>query len=160
LGAYQPGVPVELHNVSVGFEGIQVDLTGPAKPGDQFTIAPSQPDDIFASLTRAVEALKSSGASNKTYTSQELARVNVEMDDGLDRIQLARGRLGDWLNRADQMNNLFTDRTLAYQKEQSELTDVDMIKAVSEFQSNQTAYQAALQSYAQIQKMSMFDYLR
>ena len=72
----------------------------------------------------------------------------------------SRGKLGDWLNRADNMALLFEDRGVAYQKENSELTDVDMVKAVTDFEMNQTAYQAALQSYAQVQKMSMFDYLR
>ena len=35
----------------------------------------------------------------------------------------------------------------------------DMIKAVSEFSSQQTGYQAALSSYAQIQKLSLFTYI-
>jgi flagellar hook-associated protein 3 FlgL len=35
-----------------------------------------------------------------------------------------------------------------------------MVKAVSDFQNQQTSYQAALQSYAMVQKMSLFDYLK
>jgi flagellar hook-associated protein 3 FlgL len=34
-----------------------------------------------------------------------------------------------------------------------------MVKAYSEFTQQQTAYQAALQSYAQIQKLSLFNYV-
>jgi flagellar hook-associated protein 3 FlgL len=34
-----------------------------------------------------------------------------------------------------------------------------MVKAYSEFTKQQTAYQAALQSYAQIQKLSLFNYV-
>ncbi|MFY7907353.1 MAG: flagellin, partial [Burkholderiaceae bacterium] len=58
------------------------------------------------------------------------------------------------------MESVFGDRKVAYEKENSELIDVDMVEAISKFQLSQTAYQAALQSYAQVQKMSMFDYMR
>jgi flagellar hook-associated protein 3 FlgL len=34
-----------------------------------------------------------------------------------------------------------------------------MIQAVSDFQRQQTGYSAALQSYAQIQKLSLFNYI-
>jgi flagellar hook-associated protein 3 FlgL len=34
-----------------------------------------------------------------------------------------------------------------------------MIKGISEFQNAQVGYQAALQSYAQVQKLSLFNYI-
>jgi flagellar hook-associated protein 3 FlgL len=33
------------------------------------------------------------------------------------------------------------------------------VQAISDFQKQQTGYQAALQSYAQIQKLSLFNYV-
>jgi flagellar hook-associated protein 3 FlgL len=35
-----------------------------------------------------------------------------------------------------------------------------MVAAISAFQSKQTGYDAALQSYATVRRMSLFDYLR
>lgn len=121
---------------------------------------PLQPDDdnVFETLDRAIYSLEG-GATGPALTA-ELDIVNTQMARRLDQLMAARGKLGDWLNRADQMETVFDDRSVAYQKENSELVDVDMVKAISDFQGNQTAYQAALQSYAQVQKMSMFDYLR
>lgn len=121
---------------------------------------PLQPDDdnVFETLDRAIYSLEG-GATGPALTA-ELDIVNTQMARRLDQLMAARGKLGDWLNRADDMKTVFEDRSVAYQKENSELVDVDMVKAISDFQGNQTAYQAALQSYAQVQKMSMFDYLR
>ncbi|MEN9467914.1 MAG: hypothetical protein RL081_1915, partial [Pseudomonadota bacterium] len=41
----------------------------------------------------------------------------------------------------------------------SRAEDLDMIKGVADFQNQQTGYQAALQSYAQVQKLSLFNYI-
>ena len=35
-----------------------------------------------------------------------------------------------------------------------------MVQAISEFKNQQTGYQAALQSYASVQRLSLFDYLK
>ena len=43
---------------------------------------------------------------------------------------------------------------------QSNAEDLDMVQAVSRFQNEQTSYQAALQSYAMVQRMSLFDYIK
>ena len=41
----------------------------------------------------------------------------------------------------------------------SDAQDADMVQAVSEFSNRQTSYQAALQSYSMVQKLSMFQYI-
>ena len=43
--------------------------------------------------------------------------------------------------------------------DRSRAEDLDMVKALSEFQNQQTAYSAALGSYAQIQKLSLFNFI-
>ena len=44
--------------------------------------------------------------------------------------------------------------------QKSEASEVDLAKAVSDFQSVQTGYDAALKAYSMVQRMSLFDYLR
>ena len=72
---------------------------------------------------------------------------------------LARGRVGEWLNRADSLESLFTDRDLAFKKEKSSYEDLDMVEGISDFQKQQTAFEAAIKSYAQIQRLSLFSAL-
>ena len=81
------------------------------------------------------------------------------MDSGTDRILDTRGRVGEWLNRADSMGDMFADKALFHQKEKSDNEDLDMVKGISDFQNLQTGLQAALQSYGQVQKLSLFQYI-
>lgn len=112
--------------------------------------------NIWDTLDATITALN----TNAPTLTADLATAHVALDVRQDGLLAARGKLGDWLNRADTMDAVFSDRSVAYKKENSELTDLDMVGGISDFQKNQTAYQAALQSYSQVQKMSMFDYMR
>ena len=141
-----------LPNPTLTFEGVSVSLTGTPAVGDQFQVIPGD-HDIFETLDRGIYAL-TSGLTGKALTA-ELGAVNQQLSGRQDQLLAARGKLGDWLNRADTLENVLSDRAVAYEKENSELVDLDMVAGISNFQKNQTAYQAALQSYAQVQKMSM-----
>ena len=44
--------------------------------------------------------------------------------------------------------------------ERSNAEDLDLTAAISDFQTRQTGYQAALQTYASVQRLSLFDYIR
>lgn len=140
--------------------GLQLNLQGLAKSGDQALIAPAvDPTNIFETINNAVAALTSNQANQSANLSQEVARGLKEVDVGMDRLSSVRGRLGEWLNRADSLTTLFEDRSVAYQKEDSDLTDLDMVKGISDFQTHQTALDAALKSYSAVQKLSLFQYI-
>lgn len=166
-GVYVQGQSIDFDTTgATGTASVRITLEGAPADGDQINLVPNhdvtqtdQPGDIFQTLQNTIDALRYDGANQNAHLTQELARSLQETDAGLDGILAARGRLGEWLNRADSMQALFQDRQLAYEKENSDLTDVDMVKAISDFQNRQTAYQAALQSYAQVQRLSLFQYI-
>ena len=58
---------------------------------------------------------------------------------------------------------LETDRLdsqrLASDGERSNAEDVDMVHAISDFQNKQSGYDAALKSYAMVQRLSLFQYV-
>lgn len=149
-------------DVVLTFDGMEVklhaDQLADLNTAATFSITPAVDRDIWETMDRAIGALEQGETGHDL--SQELDVVHNQLGVRLDQMLTARGKLGDWLNRADDMEANFTDRSVAYEKENSELVDVDMVKATSEFQLNNTAYQAALQSYAKVQKLSMFDYMR
>jgi flagellar hook-associated protein 3 FlgL len=74
-------------------------------------------------------------------------------------MQAVRSFAGDLLNRADTLTDHMSARSVQLEADRSAAEDVDMIAALSELKSLQTNYNAALQSYAQIQKLSLFDYI-
>lgn len=160
LGAYTPGESVKLNNASVQFEGLQLTLSGSAAPGAKLTVSPSQADDLFATLQRTIDAVENPGpADSKAHLTQELSRSHAELSTGLDRLQLVRGRLGEWLRRAETIDGQLKNRAVGHEQQLSNLTDLDMVKGISDFESQQLGLQAALQSYGQVQKLSLFQYI-
>jgi flagellar hook-associated protein 3 FlgL len=61
--------------------------------------------------------------------------------------------------RLDIKENVISDLNLSYMTRKSKLEDADMIKAISELQARETAYQAALASSARVMQLSLMDYL-
>ena len=60
---------------------------------------------------------------------------------------------------ADRISANPEKRSIQGEGDRSRAEDLDMIKGVSGFQNQNTGYQAALQSYAQVQKLSLFNYI-
>lgn len=112
---------------------------------------------IFKVMQDTIDALQPSGAPTRTAT---LAITLSELDAGLDRVSLARGYAGELLNRADSIESFLDGRTVSLETEKSRLEDLDMIKGISDFQNQQVGMEAALKSYAQIQRLSLFDFVR
>ncbi|MFN3612190.1 flagellin [Tepidimonas sp.] len=113
---------------------------------------------IWETLDRAIIALENPSLSANQLAT-ELGQANANLTVRLDAVLSARGQLGDWLNRADAVQTALKAREDYHIAQQSELTDLDMVEAISRFQTQQLAYQAGLSSYAQVQRLSLFQYL-
>ncbi len=145
---------------TVEFDGMAFQLHGNPAAGDRIEIAPvGGPTDIFQVLQNTMDALRYTGPAQGARLSHELARALTELDAGLDRVLQARSQAGDWLNRADSLQALLSDRSVAHQTEQARLEDLDMVQGISDFQRQQIGLDAALKSYAQVQRLSLFQHI-
>ena len=93
------------------------------------------------------------GATNANAASQAVSQALHNIDIVMERISAVRGQAGDLLNRADRITDNQSKRSVQLEADRSRAEDLDMIKGVADFQNQQTGYQAALQSYAQVQKL-------
>jgi flagellar hook-associated protein 3 FlgL len=75
------------------------------------------------------------------------------------RLQEQRALAGETLNRIDGVENRLSSTKLGAQTDRSSAEDLDMVEAISRFQSQQSGYDAALKSYSMVQRMSLFQYL-
>ena len=151
---YQPGA-------TIAFDGLSFDMQNPAAAGDVIELRPvTGPTDIFKVMQDTVDALRDTGPNSGARRTQALGRSLTELDAGLDRVLLARGQAGEWLNRADSLKSMLDTRAVAYETEKSQLEDLDLIKGISDFQNQQLGLEAALKSYAQVQRLSLFEYVR
>ena len=139
--------------------GLSFAISGKPAAGDTFSITPSTPDlSVFDSLDRALAVLENPDA-NSGQVMQAVQGGLRDMDQALGHFQSTRAMLGETLNRLDGVESRAGARILSAQTTRSTAEDLDMVQAVSEFSSQQTGYQAALQSYSMVQKLSLFNYI-
>ena len=145
---------------AITVDGMTLHLKGTPVAGDRFSISPSQPDlDVFAALDRSIAILKDP-AANSGRIAQAVNSGLRDMDAVMGHMQAARAEAGAMLNRLDALDGRNQDRALWAKTVQADAEDLDMLQAISTFQNQQTGYQAALQSYAMVQRMSLFDYVK
>ncbi len=138
-----------------GMPGLSLTITGTPAAGDVVTVDPRP--SIFSVMDNAIRDIGS--AVNANAATQAVGQALYNLDIGMNRVSAIRGQAGDLLNRADRITSGQETRSIQLEADRSRAEDLDMIKGVADFQSQQTAYQAALQSYAQVQKLSLFNYM-
>lgn len=145
---------------AIEFGGMSIRVQGQPSPGDTLQVAPTSTSNItnvFKVIDDAISSID--GAANSNRLSHATTRSISELDIAIDRIQTARGFAGDLLNRADSIENNQDVKAIQLESDRSRAEDIDMVKGISDFQNKQTAYSAALQTYAQVQKLSLFNFL-
>ncbi|MDO9195094.1 flagellar hook-associated protein FlgL [Rhodoferax sp.] len=135
--------------------GLSLTITGTPAVGDTVTVEPSP--SIFSVLDNAIRDIGS--AANGNAAAQAVSQALGNIDIGMGRVSAIRGQAGDLLNRADSISANQDKRSIQLEADRSRAEDLDMVKGISDFQKEQTGYQAALQSYAQVQKLSLFNYI-
>ena len=108
---------------------------------------------IFRTLLNFKDALNSndtSGISNAMDT----------LDDDLNTMISAVSDIGSKGVRLDVKEKILGDLKLTYTERKSSLEDADILAAIADLQSKETAYQAALSSSAKVMNVSLLDYLK
>ena len=138
-----------------GMTGLALNITGTPDNGDTVVVDPNP--SVFSVLDDAVRDIGE--AANRNAATQAVSQALNNLDIGMARVAAVRGKAGDLLNRADRITSNQENRNIQLEADRSRAEDLDMIKGVSDFQNQNTGYQAALQSYAQVQKLSLFNYI-
>lgn len=113
---------------------------------------------LFQALDDAISLLENPAAT-PAQLSGGLKQAVDGVDAGLDRLSLVRTKIGEDLRTVDTHQNLIESDGAALTARLSDLVDLDYAKAISDYQGNQTALEAAMKTYSQISKMSLFQYL-
>ena len=113
---------------------------------------------VFDLLDDTIRVLEDSAATPATVTSTVTAAL-AGIDVAIDRTSTKRTEVGEHLRSLESRNSLAEQGSIELAAQMSDLVDVDFAQAISDFQSNQTALSAAMKTYSQISKMSLFDYL-
>ena len=134
-----------------------VDGTITLSPANGDTINISPQASVFSVIDKAIAEIKA--APNSNVAAQAISQALANVDIGLERMSNIRSYAGELLNRADRITGDQEKRSVQLESDRSRAEDLDMIKGISDFQNQQTGYQAALQTYASVQKLSLFNYI-
>jgi flagellar hook-associated protein 3 FlgL len=146
---------------AISFDGLQVTLTGAPANNDSFTVAPAAYQSIFTTMSNAIAALQQP-ADTPAATAQMQTSVGsalASMSQALDHMTLKQSQVGNQLQQLNSYSTLNSERELQANSSLSAIQDVDYAKAASLMAEQQTTYQAALQSYTAVSKLSLFNYL-
>lgn len=144
---------------AISLDGMSFTITGAPANGDRFDITPASADlSLFDAMDRMVGALGNASAS-ATQVTQAVSNGLRDLDASTAAMSSRRADAGAWLNRLDDVGSRVADQRLRAQNERSNAEDLDMVHAVSEFQQQQTGYDAALKAYSMVQRLSLFNYL-
>ena len=143
----------------ISVDGMSFAITGAPANGDDFRTTPSTKSlSVFDALDSAVAQLSTPGQGGPKV-QQAVQESLRNLDQCNSQIASARSFAGTTLQRLDGVKGRLDATELSAQTSRSSAEDLDMVKALSSFNAQQTGYQAALQSYATIQKLSLFQYL-
>ena len=163
LSAGQPTALVDVPykaGTAITVDGMTMTIKGTPANGDRFDITPARPDlDVFSTLDQAITTLRTP-AANAGQVAQVVNSGLRDLDAVMGHMQSARAATGSTLTRLDSLDGRNQDRALWAKSVQAHAEDLDMLQAISTFQNQQTGYQAALQSYAMVQRLSLFDYVK
>ena len=142
---------------AIAFDGLSLVAKGTPANGAALQVSPSTTTSLFGVLDSAIAGVRD--ATTSGAIAQNIAQALVQVDSGLARLQASRGVAGDLLNRVDDISGRQENRNIQLEADRSRAEDLDTVKGLSDFQTQQTAYSAALGSYAQIQKQSLFNFI-
>ncbi len=151
--SYPSGKATDIEVTAV--PGLAFTISGTPKVNDTVTITSSP--SIFSVLDNAINDLRN--APNNNSATQAVSQALHNIDIGMSRVSAVRGQAGDLLNRADRISGNQEKRSIQLEADRSRAEDLDMVKGISDFQNQQTGFSAALQSYAQVQKLSLFNFI-
>lgn len=109
-------------------------------------------------LDKAIAELRTPLRSGNQIAQSNSNRLR-DLDAVMGNMQSARSQIGAQLTNLDGSESRLSGLKLYATQEKSAAEDVDMVRAISDFQNQQTGYDAALKSYAMVQRMSLFQYL-
>ena len=144
------------------FAGLRVQLLGTPAAGDSIQIAPAPSRDVFATLDALCQTLEA-GAG----TATEVAARNNALQSAMRDVARARevsidvrAAGGAQLAALDTAAGLRDADEVTMQTTLSSLRDLDYAEAISKYQLESSALQAAQTVFTQMQSMSLFNALR
>ena len=145
----------------IAFDGASFTISGAPADGDKFEVKPSEKESIFTTMTNLVNALRDSGEDNTGLAtlSNKLSTASEGLKSSLDNMLTVRASVGSRMKELDYLEDQGSDLNIQYKGTLSKLQDLDIVKAISDYATQQTTLEAAQKSFKTMSGLSLFNYI-
>lgn len=141
--------------------GTELSISGAPANGDTFSVKASSNESIFTTLDNLITTLQTANVpANQTALMNNLQTAIKNLGNGLDKVLTVHASVGMRMQEIDAVKSTGQDIALQYDTTLSNLQDLDYAKAITDLTRQQTGLQAAQQSFAKIQGLSLFNYIQ
>jgi flagellar hook-associated protein 3 FlgL len=146
---------------SISFGGMSMDIKGVPADGDTFTVAPSEKQSVFTTITSLIDTLRSPtiGSAGKAALANGLNQASDNMKSAYDTVLTARSSIGSRLTELDSLDSTGDDLNIQYASTLSDLVDLDLVKTYSLFTQQQVTLTAAQKSFTTMSGLSLFNFI-
>ena len=144
---------------TISFNGAQFTISGTPATGDTFSIAPAGTTSAFSALSNLITTLNSTSLNNGQLSTQIGSSIQ-QIQNSITTFSNVSASVGSRLNAITASQSTASTNQTTMKTNVSSITDVDYAAATTALSSEELALQAAQESYASIEKMSLFQYLQ
>ncbi|SEI44826.1 flagellar hook-associated protein 3 [Allopseudospirillum japonicum] len=162
-GKVRHDVTWDAGNNTLGFLGMQVELSGPITDGTSLSVDLTEEDygQGKKDLLNIVRDLNST-LGNFTGSDADKALVSntlTYIDNAIEQVLRTQTDVGARLNTVERIESANEEEELFIKNNLSQLEDLDYGSAITRFKMQDAALQAAQQSYVQLTQTNLFDYI-
>ncbi len=154
--AYTDGETLEIN-------GLSLTLSGTPADSDSLTVsaAADADPDVFTTLKNLISALQTpvEDAADQAALSNTLSTASRELSNAQDNVLTVITSVGARLSQVEVLDTIGDDLALSYTERLSGLVDADYTESISRYVTLQVSMQAAQQTFASVQQLSLFEYI-
>jgi flagellar hook-associated protein 3 FlgL len=151
---FTPGQAIE-------FDGMSFSMKGSPANGDKFNVDPSTRQSIFTTMQDLLATLRApaGSAGQLSAFNNGLNKANENLDAALDNVLSVRASTGARMKELDTLDTAGEDLNIQYEDTLSNLQDLDLVAAITQFTQQQTTLEAAQKSFKALSGLSLFNYI-
>jgi len=159
VSPYIAGQSIVLSDLNNNFPDITLQLDGTLADGDSYTLETQTTlsKTVFSTVNEFANALISNTVSSNDSPNNGEFLTNIS--SVLDTVIDTKAKIGARINVIEQQEEINQSLSLSVQETLTEIRDLDYAEAISRLTAQSTALQAAQQTFARVQNLTLFNFL-
>ena len=145
---------------AISFRGVELTIDGQPAANDEFTVAPSGVQSVFATISNLADAMELAvfDDASRAEMTNEINASLLNLDQALGNILDVRTQVGSRLAAIENQVDSNGAAALTMQSTLAQIQDLDYAEAISRLTAESTTLEAAQQTFIRTQQLSLFNY--